>query len=380
MRSSYFDFFGEVLLEVRGEGGRSTSQFREMYPYFESDVSESEPDIVVERTTATPDPDIVLGDPTDYYGWTGDLFVVRNGSNFMAVEPGWEHIYVSPGWEPFYATYPIEFAIRSRLVERNEALIHASGVELDGETTVFPAWRGAGKTNTLLSLLRAGGHFLADDRLWVGADGDARGYPLGVNLQPYNVESFPEIELEYDGLVDRAKPEIDQYIKEHFASGTSIPEKGVRFLARQVLESNERNFTHIDSLFPDAEYTETSSIDNVILLRAAPNSETVSLEPASPETMLPALRAINNYEWNHRLGEYFNAYDSLVPGASMADRLHDVIEREEEILVDLLRQKNTYVAEIPRNKDWGESGIDRDVVETIRSLEGRHDREVAYHD
>jgi hypothetical protein len=380
MRSSYFDFFGEVLLEIRGEGGRSTSQFREMYPYFETDAPEGKPDVVVERTTAMPNPDIVLGDPTDYYGWTEALFVVRNGSNFMAVEPGWEHIHVSPDWEPFYATYPVEFAVRSRMVERNETLIHASGVELDGETTVFPAWRGAGKTNTLLSLLRAGGDFLADDRLWVGADGDARGYPLGVNLQPYNVESFPEIELEYGSPIDRAKDGINQYIEEHLASGTSIPEKGVRFLASQLLESNERSFTHIGSLFPDAEYMRTSSIDNVVLLRAAPDSEAVSLEPMSAEAMLSALRAINDYEWNHRLGEYFNAYDSLVPRDSMVDRLHDVIDREEEILVDLLGQKNTYVADIPRTKDWSESGTDRDVVETIRSLDERHDREVAYHD
>jgi hypothetical protein len=380
MRSSYFDFFGEVLLEVRGEGGRSTSQFREMYPHFETNSPDADPDVIVEQTTATPNPDIVLGAPADYYGWTGNAFVIRNGQIFMAVEPGWKHIYVSPNWEPFYATYPVEFAIRSRMVERNEALVHASGVELDGETTLFPAWRGAGKTNTLLSLLRAGGNFLADDRLWVGANGDARGYPLAVNLQPYNVESFPEIELEYDNSTDRAKTEISQYIKEHLASGTSIAEKGIRILVSQFLESNERSFTDVDSLFPDAEYTETSSLDNIVLLRAAPNSETVSLEPMTTDAMLSALRAINYYEWDHRLEEYFNAYDSLVPGGSMVDRLHDVIDREEEILSELLRKTNTYVAEIPRKRDWGESGTDREVVETIRSLDERHGREIAYHD
>jgi hypothetical protein len=95
---------------------------------------------------------------------------------------------------------------------------------------LFPAWRGAGKTNTLLSLLRAGGNFLADDRLRAGVSGDARGYPLCVNLQPYNVDSFSEIELEYDGPVDRAEAGISQYIKEDLASGPSLPEKAVRIL------------------------------------------------------------------------------------------------------------------------------------------------------
>jgi len=370
MRSSYFDFFGELLLEVRGEGGRSTSQFREMYPHFETDTPRGDSDVVVERTTTTPDPDTVLGEPTDYYGWTGDLFVIRNGTDRMAVEPGWEHLYVSPDWEPFYATYPVEFAIRRRMVERGEALIHASGVELDGETTLFPAWRGAGKTNTLLSLLRAGGNFLADDRLWAGGSGGARGYPLGVNLQPYNVDSFSEIELEYDSPVDRAKAEISQYIKEDLASGPSLPEKAVRILTSRLLESTRRSFTDVDSLFPDAEYVATADIDHIVVLQATPNAETVSIEPTSPEAVLSNLRAINYYEWNERLQEYFTAYDSLVPGDSMVTRLHDVIHREEEILLELLRDKNTYVAEIPRKRDWHESGTDMEIVEAVQPLGG----------
>lgn len=380
MRSNYYDFFGEFLLEVRGEGGRSTSQFREMYRHFEIDAPGVEPDMVVERTTTDPDPEIVLGDPSDYYGWTGDRFVVRNGSSFMAVEPGWEHIYVSPNWEPFYATYPVEFAIRSRMVEQGKALIHASGVELDGETTLFPAWRGAGKTNTLLSLLRAGGNFLADDRLWVGTDGNARGYPLAVNLQPYNVESFPEIELEYDSQSDRMKAKTSQYINEQLADSSSIVGKGVQFLTSQLLESNERSFTYVNSLFPNAEYVENAGVDNFVVLRAAPKRESVSIEPMSSVAALTDLRAVNYYEWNHRLEEYFNAYDSLVPDESILDRLHDVVDREEQILIDLLRDTNTYVAEIPRKRDWGESGIDREVVESIRSLDGQQDAEVPHDD
>ncbi|MGM0718238.1 MAG: hypothetical protein ACQET5_13950, partial [Halobacteriota archaeon] len=166
MRRHYFDFFGSVLLEVRGDGGRSTQQFYTMFDHFEVENPEREPDIVVERTTEEPEPDAVLGDPSDHYGWTGDRFVVRNGSNFMTVEPGWDHIYVSPNWEPFLATYPVEFRIRQELVKEDRALVHASGIELNGETTLFPAWRGGGKTNTLLSMLREGAGYLSDDRLW----------------------------------------------------------------------------------------------------------------------------------------------------------------------------------------------------------------------
>ncbi len=380
MESRYFDFFGELLLEVRGEGGRSTAQFREMYHQFQTGVPGGEPDMVVERTTTSPDPDIVLGDPNDHYGWTGDRFVVRRGSEFMLVEPGWEHIYVSPDWEPFYAIYPVEFALRSRMVATGKALVHASGVELDGQTTLFPAWRGAGKTNTLLSLLRAGGNFLADDRLWVGADGDVRGYPLAVNLQPHNLTSFPEIEPQYDGPVDRVRSEVSQYIDEELASGSSFPETVVRFLNARFLKNGGRSFVSVDSLFSGSEYLERSGVDNVVILRAAPNADSVTVEPTSTETALSDIRSVNDYEWNRRLEEYFSAYDALVPDDSVLDRLAHVVEREEQILSDIFQSTDAYIAGIPRETDWGETGTDREVVERVRALSDRRAIEASHDD
>jgi hypothetical protein len=376
MRSSYFDFFDELLLEVRGEGGRSTAQFREMYSRFQTGVPGAEPDIVIERTTTEPDPDVVLGHPDDHYGWTGDQFVIRRDSEFMLVEPGWERIYVSPDWEPFYAIYPVEFALRSRMVANDEALIHASGIDVDGQTTLFPAWRGAGKTNTLLSVLRAGGSFLADDRLWVGADGDVRGYPLAVNLQPHNFESFPEIEPRYEDLRDRVQSEASQYIDEEFATGSSIFEKGARFLNAKFLKGDGRSFVSIDSLFPGSVYLERASVDNFVFLRAAPTADSVTVEPISTETALSDLRSVNYYEWNSRLEEYFHAYDALVPEDSVLDRLHYVVDREEQILTELLRATDAYVAAVPRETDWGETGTDSEVVEAIRACSDQQAVEV----
>ena len=376
MRSSYFDFFDELLLEVRGEGGRSTAQFREMYSRFRTGVPGAEPDIVIERTTTEPDPDVVLGHPDDHYGWTGDRFVVRRDSEFMLVEPGWERIYVSPDWEPFYAIYPVEFALRSRMVANDKALIHASGVDIDGQTTLFPAWRGAGKTNTLLSVLRAGGSFLADDRLWVGADGDVRGYPLAVNLQSHNFESFPEIEPRYDGPRDRVQSEVSQYIDEEFATGSSMFEKGVRFLNAKFLKGDGRSFVSVDSLFSGSVYLERASVDNFVFLRAAPTADSVTVEPMSTETALSDLRSVNYYEWNGRLEEYFHAYDALVPEDSVLDRLHYVVDQEERILTELLRTTDAYVAAVPRETDWGETGIGSEVLEAIRACSDQRAVEV----
>lgn len=371
MRRHYYDFFGSVLLEVRGDGGRSTQQFYTMFDHFEVEDPEREPDVVVERTTEEPELEAVLGDPSDHYGWTGDRFVVRSGSNFMMVEPGWDHIYVSPNWEPFKATYPVEFRIRQELAKDGHALVHASGIELNGVTTLFPAWRGGGKTNTLLSLLREGAGYLSDDRLWVGADGTALGYPLSVNLQPYNIRSFPEIETEHDDVQDYVRDEVSQFIEMNVNAGDSVAHKAVNFLNERYLQESGREFSDVSEVFPRAEHVSESTVDNVVALRAAPNADHVSIEEMSAERMVTEVNAISYYEWNELLEEYFRAYDALCPGPSFADQLDGVIEAEEEAFRQLFEDVNTYQAWIPRTANWGEEGIDEEVFDSIESLPGR---------
>ena len=369
MTRRYYDFFGSVLLEVRGDGGRSTQQFYTMFDHFEVERPQRESDVVVERTTEEPDLDAVLGDPSNHYVWTGDRFVVRNGANYMMVEPGWDHIYVSPNWEPFLATCPVEFKIRQKLVEEGRALVHASGVELNGETTLFPAWRGGGKTNTLLSLLSDGAGYLSDDRLWVGADGTALGYPLSVNLQPYNTRSFPQIEVGHDSLEAYLKDEVSEFIEVNVDPSKSVVHKGINFLSQRLLEENGREFTDVSEVFPHAEHVAESTVDNVVALRAAPNDDHVSVEELSAERMETEVNAISYYEWNELLEEYFSAYDALCPGPSFADQLEEVIDAETNAFRELFEDVETYQAWIPRTDNWNEAGIDREVVEQIESLQ-----------
>jgi hypothetical protein len=288
----------------------------------------------------------------------------------MAVEPGWDHLYVSPNWEPFLAIYPVEFKIRQKLVEEGRALVHASGIELDGETTLFPAWRGGGKTNTLVSLLRAGAGFLSDDRLWVGTDRTALGYPLSVNLQPYNIKSFPEITVQHDDLQDRLRYELSQYIETNVDS-TGILNKGINFLNQNYIEENGRSFTEVSDLFPRAEYLDEAGVDNVVVLRAAPNAEHVTVEEMSAEDTVAEVTAISYYEWDEQLEEYFRAYDALCPGPSAVAQLDEVVEAEEQIFRELFEDVDTYRAWIPRSDDWNAKGLDQEVVDAIKSLSSR---------
>jgi len=369
MSQRSYSFFGDLVVTVLGDGGRTSRQYRRMYDQFETDTPASDPDIVIEETTETVQPAVVLGDPDDHYAWTGDEFVVRNGRDFMAVTPGWQHVRVTRGFEPFYSIYPVEFRIRQQRAARQQALIHASGVRLGGQTTLFPAWRGAGKTNTLLSLLREGADFLSDDRLWVGADGTAVGYPLGVNLQPFNIESFPEIRRQYDTERDRLRSGLHEFIDRRVDRSQSFPEAALSFVNDRFLGNDSRDFTDISDLYPRAEYIEQSTVDNVVFLQAAPSADTVTVEGISTETAMSATSSICNFEWDGRLREYFHAYDSLVDDGSMVAALDAVVEQERATFRELFDDVAIYRAHIPRKRNWGEHNLDTAIVEAVESLD-----------
>jgi hypothetical protein len=242
---------------------------------------------------------------------------------------------------------------------------------LNGKTTLFPAWRGAGKTNTLLSLLREGANFLSDDRLWVGADGEAFGYPLGVNLQPYNVESFSEVELTHDSLKDRLRHEVHEYVDDRFGGANQLPATALLYLNGKFLSDDGRDFTDVGSLYSTAEYVERSSVDNIVFLQAAPNNRHVTNEPLSTEEAMKGITSICNFEWDGRLREYFHAYDSLVGDGAMVESLDEVVRREREVFEELFEDVGTYRARIPRERNWTEHGLDTEVVEMIDSLKPR---------
>lgn len=371
MTRQYYEFFDDLSVEVTGSGGRTSDQYAQMFDEFRVRTPDRDPDVVIEETTGDVDPDVVLGNPNDHYGWTGERFVIRNNEDYMAVEPGWARMEVTPGFEPFYSTYPMEFEIRRRMVERDTALMHASAVRFDGKTTLFPAWRSAGKTNTLLSLLREGAGFLSDDRLWVGADGSATGYPLGMTFHPHNVESFPEVEVEHDTLQDRVSHDVHEFIGERFHRSGPLPEKAIAYLNDTYLGDNSRDFVDVKSIYPTADYVEEASVDHVVFLEAAPNARTVTAEPIPVDEALAAITAICNFEWDGRLREYFHAYDSLVGAGDRVETLDDVIRQERAVFRDLFEDVATYRARVPRESRWTEQGLNSAVVDMVTSLEAR---------
>ena len=363
--TTHHNILDTLLVEINGESGRAVDQLRQMYRRYRVEDLDRTPDVRCFLSESEPQPDQVLSYPQNHYARDGHSFVVQRGPNYVVTDPGWQQFVMnrSPGWEPYRTTYMIEFELRRRLLDDRQALIHASGVQYEGQTILFPAWRCAGKTNTLFSLLLDGGNYLSDDRLWVGEDGAVQGFPTPVDIGPEQRESFPAL----DTVDDDWEQRVEHFIDARVTPSRSFPEKLMAYLTNQFA-SHDRTFRDLESLVPGAEYVDEATADAVVLLRAAPKRESVSVEELPASQVAKSLRAIHHYEWNGQLEEYAMATDSLFPSADRTDTFETVRSAEEEIQTAFLESTPTYIARLPRTQVWNTTGITTQVRETFRNL------------
>jgi hypothetical protein len=372
--STLFDLYGGVSLEIREEGG-SADKLRKTFDHFVSTDADRDPDpdIVCELSNTRPDPETVLGDPDSHYGRDGDRFVIQKpeGYGFISVDSDWEHYLIAPDIFHYIVAYLIEFEVRKRLVSEGRTLIHASGFQLDGTTYLFPAWRYTGKTSTGLAFLQSGANYLSDDRLWVGTDGTALGYPVPVNMMPSNIETYPGASGATQA--ERRRMKIADFLYENVDADRSFVDKVAFLLTRHYLDPDlGRELVSLDTLMPDSRYVERAEIDNVVVLRTWLDSpdNSVAVEEISGRDAVTDLMGMNYYEWDRDLREYYTAYDMLFPGKdeSRAEELDSLIDAEERNLAELLDGVATYRGLVPREQDWKSTGIAEDVLETFTGL------------
>jgi hypothetical protein len=235
--TTYHEIVDGIVVEISGEGARSVDQLRAMYDRRRIPEPDRAADVRCELTNDEPSPDTVLGWPNSYYGRDGDQFVIGRSGSFLTVDEEWSHISMSPDWEPYHTVYIIEFEIRRHLAQDGWALLHGCGFQLNGQTIICPSLRGAGKTNTLLSVLQNGGSYLSDDRVWVRANGDVRGYPVPINPHDEQYQSFPELTEPSTSPQNRAFDLLD----EHLDPTRPIFDKGLLFLDSEFCSSGTRN-------------------------------------------------------------------------------------------------------------------------------------------
>lgn len=372
MALNTYDLYGELTVEIRGEG-TSADKLRGSFNHFASNDISGSSDLVCEITRTEPDPERVLGAPDQYYGREGDRFIIKKPGNygFMSIDSQWEHIQMSPNIDHYLVAYIVEFELRKRLASDGYTLIHASGVEMDGKALLFPSWRYTGKTNTMITFLQAGADYLSDDRLWVGADGTVQGYPVPVNMMPSNIESYPG--LSSMTRSEKLRLQACEELYDRLDAKRSPLDKAAYFATKFYLDPDlGRELVPINKLMPGSEFVEQAKIGSVISLRTTLESpqNRVGVEEISGQDAVADIMAISHYEWDGRLKEYFRAYDALFSEHQnrKSDEIDALIAKEERNLSELLDTVPMYRGLIPRNKDWENTGIADDIVRKFSGL------------
>ena len=84
------------------------------------------------------------------------------------------------------------FVMQCALLQRQAAIVHASGFELDGRGVLLPAWGGVGKSTVVSqAVLHGRARFIADDHAVIGADGRMHLHTLPIHAYAYHAQQDP---------------------------------------------------------------------------------------------------------------------------------------------------------------------------------------------
>jgi len=146
------------------------------------------------------------------------------------------------------------------LLRQGVVLMHSAGVTRKGQSYVFPAYGGTGKTTTCMSLLQKGFNFLGDDLLLVdAAAGRVYPYPRPLHVFTYNITNLPGASLPFALL-------FFVYFK-----------NVLRFFLEKLLRTEFLISTrvHADEIIPGFELSTYGELHNVIFLKKEGLSESI---------------------------------------------------------------------------------------------------------
>lgn len=370
MAETTFDFLDSFSVEIRGSG----SAYQKLVEYYRSipTCEDSNPDLTCIVEPIEIEPDEVLGGSGTIYGRSGNWYVIRKeyaGSIKAEVHMnrGWDVIRCAPQTTHYFVAYLIEYAIRRQLVEDGVALIHGSGVR-HGETGyVFPAWRHTGKTNTMLSFVLEGADYISDDRVWIGSDGTVRGYPLPINMLPYNYRSFPS--LDRSGHITEAKRVASDRVSEWVDGRDSVVAKALYFMNQFYLEPSGET-RRVEDLLPESQYVDETQLDRLVFLQTVPEKGMDSLvsEKLSEREAARTLQAISRFEWNERMQRFAAIHDMLFPESEKLTEYNEFEETERDVFEEATRGPKCYKLYLPREEKWTEKNLTSELRSTIKRL------------
>jgi len=345
------NFHNKFHVELSGEGITDSG----LLEYYKRFVTEKkvQPDFRCEITDVDPILKATLGGPDQYYGVSDEGFVIKPEYGGKAIiDDSWSKINFSRDSNKWFMFGLIEFVVRKRFSFAGAAMIHASGVKIDGKTLVFPAWRHTGKTNTMLTLLSEGASYLSDDRLWITKEGAVLGHPVPINMLPYNYDSFPGLQSE--ARFRTARRRVSELIHDMTAGKESFMQRALYF-TNELYFKPSNNLCTADELYPETEYVSRADIDAIVLLQTSDEGEMSLSEMESGFT--DAMTAINYYEWNKKLENHVRAQRLLNPDSEALSEMLDLLNKEADIFASVGGTVPIYKLQVPRESEWTEEGV-----------------------
>lgn len=313
------------------------------------------------------DPDRILGKPTDYYGRRGEWFLRVDKHKKIRIKKDWSEIHFSSEVPKSWAFKLLEYCARQKLAECHSTLIHASGAQIGEVTLAFPAWRHTGKTNTLMTLIQeCDADYLSDDRLWFHADGTVNGFPLPINLQPYNYNSFPNIEPPTQFYDQRYR--LSNQIRDVTSDTGSFLSQALYFVNEFYITPPSKK-AQIEELYPEIKHVEEGSLDALVCLQTVEvGSEDVELTEIGAKKAATYLKSISHHEWNGMMEDYVQAIDLLFDDVDAEKTFKELRNSEWNIWTSSLSEVDTYLLTIPREEEWREKNLSSEVLKELSPI------------
>lgn len=209
-------------------------------------------------------------------------------SNFE--QPGTK-LFVDSNFDTHFFSIIIEYLISFKLFGSGACFCHASAVEYHGKTLVFPAWRHVGKTNLLLSFLKSGARYIADDWTVLFRDGHVLPLPKRLNLLYYNFVRYPFLMENLDSGAKALIRFVEKAMDGYFDLGCDVVE---------TLRKKVRIRKPVGEYFQSKHPIKSKKTDYVFLLRRRMESEgNIKIIKKSTEEFTTMVSSIVEFEHSH---------------------------------------------------------------------------------